>query len=238
MDQARGELGTRRTNTRFMYNGPGAHVITYPVAMDTLLNVLVVISDPNPWLRDDGKHTAQGSKNEVIESFRDWHPTVRTIVDLLPEELDKWAIFDMLDHPAASYVKSCTCVAGDAAHAAGPHLGSGAGFGIEDGLALATVLGAVKDEAGNLAVGQRQSIIREAFLAYNDTRYERTQWLVRNTRDAVDLFQWRLEGCGSDPEKFASEITWRFHKIWEYDVDGMVAELSENLRDRLGHHRA
>ncbi|KAK0621974.1 hypothetical protein B0T17DRAFT_494451 [Bombardia bombarda] len=227
MPPAVAALGPHRAGTRFMYNGPDAHLITYPVGGNSVLNILVVLSDTQPW-PDPHKHTAPGSKKEVVDAFAGWCPTVRRIVDLLPEEMDKWAIFDMAEHPASTYVKGRMCVAGDAAHATGPHLGAGGGMGVEDALVLAAVLEAV---ANDMAAGsgekeklRKSEMVEAALRAYNNVRYERTQAVVRATRDAVDLFQWQDGEVGSDAEKFGREITWRFKDIWEYDVEGMVKE--------------
>jgi salicylate hydroxylase len=216
-----------------MYNGPNAHVITYPVALGAVLNVLAVITDANPWGGEDGKHTAAGTKSEATDAFKSWHPTVRAIVDMLPDNMDKWAIFDMMDNPAPSYVRGRVCVAGDAAHAAGPHLGAGASFGIEDALVLSTVMEAVKGAAPSKPDISKAELLRVALQAYNDVRYERTQWLVEHTRAAVDLFQWRNPNCGSNPEQFANEITWRFHKIWHYDIDAMLQEALNKFASKV-----
>jgi salicylate hydroxylase len=236
MDQARKHLSEYRASTRFMYNGRDGHAITYPISMGKWLNVLLVIEDPDPWKTADGKHTTWGSKKEALEAFKDWHPTVRSIVELLPDELDKWGIFDMLDSPAPFYSRGSVCIAGDAAHATGPHLGAGAGFGMEDALVLSALLEAV--DKGNVAEDKagrsKVELCRDALKAYNDVRYERTQWLVANTRDACDLFHARYKGVDRDWEKFAKEITWRFHKIWEYDIDGMVKEALEDFQGKSG----
>src|SRR4051812_2529286 len=108
--------------------------------MGGALNVLAVVSDPTPWPAEDDRHTAPARKPEVVEAFGGWHPTVQAIVKLLPDELDKWAIFDMFDNPAPFSPRGARAVAGDAAHAAGPHLGAGTAMGIEDALVLSAVL--------------------------------------------------------------------------------------------------
>ncbi|KAI1862577.1 uncharacterized protein JN550_010102 [Neoarthrinium moseri] len=232
MDKARKTLSEYRASTRFMYNGPGAHAITYPVSPE-LLNVLLVISDSNPWSTTDGRHTARGRKKEALEAFKNWHSSVRAIIDLMPDDMDKWAIFDMLEHPAPFYSKGAVCIAGDAAHATGPHLGAGAGFGIEDALVLSELMEAV-DRAARMKGGKpRAQICRDALSVYNDVRYERTQWLVGRTREACDLFQWRDKDVGKDFEKFGKEITWRFHQIWEYDLDKMVEDAIQGLNSKV-----
>lgn len=224
MEQASAKLGPKKVSTRFMYNGPGGHIITYPVAGDTFLNVLAVVSDPNQWESPDGRHTGRATKHDATRSFGDWEPSVRDIVDLLPEKMDKWAIFDMLENPVPHYHDGGrVCLAGDAAHAVGPHLGAGAGFGIEDACLLADLLKAVQDEQANAAVPVVQSL-EAAFSAFSQVRHERTQWLVRETRNTVDLFEWEDPVASKDPDIFGREITWRFHKVWHYDIAKMLEE--------------
>jgi salicylate hydroxylase len=62
------------------------------------------MSDPSPvWLHNDTpeQDVPALTKVDVVEGFMTWHPTVRKIIDLLPEEeLSPWAIFDMAEHPA------------------------------------------------------------------------------------------------------------------------------------------
>lgn len=225
------------TSTRFMYNGPDGHIITYPVAMGTLLNVLAVISDPKEWDTVDRKHTTKTTKQEAVDFFKSWyHPTVKAIVDLLPDELEKWAIFDMLDHPAEKYhTDHCVCIAGDAAHASGPHLGAGAGFGIEDALVLATALDYVNREAASKSDLEKVDMCSAALSTYNDVRYERTQWLVGATREACDLFQFRSgdEYADDHYQVFEREISALFHNIWDVDIEAMVEDTVGGMRNRV-----
>ncbi len=197
--------------------------------------MLFVISDPNAWETRDGRHTDMGNKEEAIKAFEGWHSSMRAMVDLLPESLDKWAIFDMLDNPATSYSQGVICMAGDAAHAAGPHLGAGAGFGIEDSLVLVRVLAAAHEVtmAGHASGSYRIELLKHALQVYSAVRFERTQWLVKHTRDAVDLFQWKDPEHGSDPEWFAKEITWRFHNIWDHDTGAMIQDALDKFNAKV-----
>ncbi|KAK8089942.1 protein toxd [Apiospora hydei] len=246
MEKAYEHISKYRASTRFMYNGPNAHSITYPVG--EFLNVLLVVSDPEPWQAPDGKHTALGSKDAAVKAFGDWQPSARGIVNLLPNDLDKWAVFDMLEHPAPYYARGSVAIAGDAAHATGPHLGAGAGFGMEDALALAGLLEAVDqqlsptfvitkaDDGGINGGGKpatKSELVQKALAAYQDIRYERTQWLVKATREASEMFQWQFEPVGNDSVKFGEEITRRFHQIWNYDVHGMVKDAIEDFHGRM-----
>lgn len=276
-------------------------VVTYPIgAKADILNVLFVISEPSPPSSSSPSHpqstpmsksqqkrkpaVAKASKAEAIEAFKSWHPTIRSIVDLLPdaEAVDsdetkalRWDIYDMHDHPAPYYTRGGVCLAGDAAHASTPHLGSGAGFGIEDALTLATVLEAVDKEIIDAGEGARVTetvtdsddndnhgepevaikdesstntreqvckvkkpdLCRAALAAYNDVRYERTQWLPGASREACGLFQWEGEAGRrgrDDPAWFGEEITRRFYHIWNYDIDGMVRDVLAQFRGRVG----
>lgn len=244
MDQARASLPEHMISTRYMYNGPGAHVITYPIANNTILNTLVVVSDPEPWSppSPDGNgrrnpHVGSATAEEARAAFEGWHPDIKAILGLLPAgKMDKWAIFDQLENPVPRYYGSgdgggsVTCLAGDAAHAAGPHLGAGAGFGIEDAFLLAELLRSVRDDGDNdKPIGAR---LAAALEVYSDVRYDRTQWLVKHSRDAVDLFQWRDRDLSRSSEDFGREITWRFHEIWHYDVEKMVKEARQKLEAR------
>ncbi|KAK3899532.1 salicylate hydroxylase [Staphylotrichum tortipilum] len=229
MAAASAAIGAHASTTRFMYNGPGAHIITYPVADNSLLNILAVISDPSlTWPHPPGQHTAPGSKAEAAAAFAGWNPTVQGIVGLLPDAMDKWGIFDTADHPMPAYHRGRACVAGDAAHATGPHLGAGGGMGVEDALVLAWLMAEVqwKVECGR---GEKAALLERALDVYNTVRYERTQAVVRATREACDLFHWRDPEIRGDGAKFGREITERFHRIWEYDVVGMAEEALARL---------
>ncbi|KAI0487783.1 hypothetical protein F4859DRAFT_525819 [Xylaria cf. heliscus] len=221
MDKAREVLGEERTARRFMYNGPNAHAITYSVAGGALLNALFVVTDPSPWTLE--RHTAPGTKQEVIDFFGDWHPSIGGLASLLPEKLEKWAIFDMYDYPARYYNLGVVALAGDAAHASGPHLGSGAGFGVEDSLVLATVLKAADEEVrSGQSRKNKPETCRDALAAYNMVRFDRGQWLPGATREAGELFQWRDKDVGTNHKAFSSRVYSLYHKIWDNDIDDMV----------------
>lgn len=229
MAQAQARLGQEMVSTRFMYNGPNAHIITYPVAGNTFLNTLAVVSDAESWsAAPGGGHTGRATKEEATRAFAGWHQDVKAIVELLPEEMDKWAIFDMLENPIQQYHSAGNvCLAGDAAHAVGPHLGAGAGFGIEDACLLAELLKQVQDRLSLSQDGGARSkmkVLESAFGVFTEVRHERTQWLVKHTRETVDLFEWKEPEMAKDRETYGREITWRFHKIWHYDIQKMVEQ--------------
>ncbi|KAK3399607.1 FAD/NAD(P)-binding domain-containing protein [Sordaria brevicollis] len=220
-------VGQYRTSTRFMYNGPGAHIITYPVGNNSVLNILAVISDANEWA-DEKIHVLPGNKDDIRQAFKNFHPTVQKLAELFPEKNEaadgpiiKWGIFDTYDYPLSKYFAGRVAVAGDAAHATGPHLGAGGGLGIEDALLLAELLHKVTKLQASDGYESEVSVdksLERALCEYNEFRYKRTQQVVRMTRDAVDLFQWKDEKVAKDGKKYGKLVTQMFHYVW-HDVD-------------------
>lgn len=129
MDRAVEVLGAWKANNFHHHVGPGAHLTHYPVANHTLLNVVVFLSDPNPW-PDNSRMEEEGSREDVLVGLKGWHPTVLGLVRFLPDKLSKWALFDLGEFPAPSYCAGRLCIAGDAAHASSPHHGASACLGV------------------------------------------------------------------------------------------------------------
>ncbi|KAJ9148228.1 Monooxygenase FAD-binding protein [Pleurostoma richardsiae] len=232
MDQARAALGERKTRTRIMYLGPDGHSLTFPVAEGKMLNVVTFVTDPGPWSGglDEGKIVMPADRSEAIAAYEAFGPDVRTIISLLPQQLDKWAIFDTYDHPPPSYAKGRLCLVGDAAHAAAPHHGAGAGCGIEDALALAELLAKVAGEGVPAERSPRRVV--DALAVYNDVRYERSQWLVQTSRQVGHMYEWQDPVVGRDAGRFGEEFAKRCHRIWDYDTEKMVAEAMELFEKR------
>lgn len=231
MDNAKAALGIDKTSTRHMHLGLDAHVLTFPVAGGALLNVVAFVTDHEEWPYKD-KLTAPANRTEAVEAFASFNPAVRAIMDLLPDKLDKWAVFDTHDHPAPTYVSGRVCISGDAAHASAPHHGAGAGFCIEDALVLAALINSAKMMVQESSKGKAE-LLRAAFDTYNTIRLERTQWLVKSSRFVGELYEWQDPKIGRETEKCGYEIEWRSYKIWNYDVDAMMRETAEEYKQRL-----
>lgn len=236
MDRVLPVLGSFKALNQHMHTGPGAHVLHFPVAGQTLLNVVAFVTQKEDWPLDDKNvirnMTAEGSKAELDSVFGGWGPTVRNIINLLPEKLDKWAIFDMHDNPLPSYVQGRVALAGDAAHASSPHHGAGAGIGVEDALALSRLFEMVnasldKSPPGNLKYKQTQicALLEAAFKVYDEIRPPRSQWLVKSSREACDIYEWTYPHTKDDWTKCMAEIERRSHKLWYFDIEDMLNKL-------------
>jgi salicylate hydroxylase len=232
MDRARQALGDAKTCTRFMHLGRDAHALTFPVGQGTLMNVVAFVTDPQPW-PDEDRLTTTGTKAEVAMAFEKFGPTLRTIIDLLPDTVNKWAVFDTFDHPATTYARGRICIAGDAAHAAAPHHGAGAGFGIEDSAVLSAVLQMAAQKVEECSGRNKADIIRIAFETYTAIRFERAQWLVKSSRVVGNLYEWQDPRVKDDADKCHAEAYWRSHHIWDYNIDAMMDNTIEELKQRL-----
>ncbi|KAI3338231.1 putative monooxygenase [Ustulina deusta] len=225
-DEVRQLLGDDKASGRFIHMGAGAHVLSCPVAGGKMVNVAAFVTDANPWAGEDGKLTAAGTKAEAVEAFSAFGPSVRGLISLLPEKLDKWAIFDMHDHPLPTFVCGRLCLAGDAAHAAAPHHGAGAGYGVEDCLVLAALLARVGHRPVPMSL---ETIVPGVLAIYNEIRYDRCQALVQSSRTVAEMYEWQHVDTRRDTQRFNDDFHARCHRIWDYDVDDMVRRSLEAL---------
>lgn len=166
----------------------------------------------------------------MIPPLSQWSPSIRQLVDKLPEKVFKWGIFDMADYPAETYARGHVALVGDAAHASSPFHGAGACMGVEDALVLVSVLEQALLHKGGLSKAQT---VAAALQAYSAVRLERSQWLVSSSRDMGEIYQWRYLATGSDAGRIKAEIESRSRKIWDYDVDQMVAEAKQECERSL-----
>ncbi|KAL4955092.1 hypothetical protein BDW69DRAFT_182919 [Aspergillus filifer] len=232
MPLAKSALGHYLATNQHMYGGPGAHVLHFPVAQQKLVNVVAFVDDPEDWPFSKSM-TQPASVEELQSKFANWGPTVRKVIELLShgEGLDKWAVFDHYDYPAPWYSPPLgqegygrICLAGDAAHASSPHHGAGAGIGVEDALALCTVLSKAWLDIDAGSRGKREAL-GAALSAYSNVRHERSQWLVRSSREVCSTYEWVNPEIKGDLDAGYEDVKRRSHKIWYFDIDGMIGEL-------------
>lgn len=227
MEAAIQAVGEEFATSRIMYLGKDGHVLTFPVAHGKIMNVVAFHYDPEEWSSE--QLVVPTTQKEAKRDFINWGYNVKAIIDLFKDNLDKWGIFDLGDNPMSQYNKGRICVAGDAAHATGPHHGAGAGFCIEDSAVLAELLVTawtiLRRETETKSTA---NILELALSVYDNARRERTQWLVDSSRICGDLYDWRST-CGKDPSKIKEDLLWRSHKIWDVDLEAMTKKAQREL---------
>ncbi|KAF2676696.1 FAD/NAD(P)-binding domain-containing protein [Lentithecium fluviatile CBS 122367] len=204
-------LGEYKTMRHHMHVGPNAHLIHYPVNKH-MVGATVVVTDPNDWSVDQ-PNLLRVTRKEVEQFFANWCKPVRDLVNLFPQELEQWALFDMYEYPVPQYNFGRICLAGDAAHASSPHHGAGASMGVEDILCLITLLRDIVDKIKRQEVSKSHAL-KEAFAIYNDS-----EWADPTKRE-------KAESC-------FEELKDRSFKIWHFDPKAMVEETLQQATEKI-----
>lgn len=193
----------------------------------TFLNIAAFVYEasdfPNPETM-----TAPATRGDIEQVLSRWGPHMRDLAKLFPERVVKWGIFDTDDHPAPTYARGRVCIVGDAAHASTPFQGVGACMGVEDALVVCEVLDVARDRIGRDEPGQidgrKTSPIEKALQVYSRERMSRSQWVVRSSREMGQMYQWRYGPTGRDVERSRTKLERASRRIWDYDVEDMVAQ--------------
>jgi len=144
------------TSDMTVWTGPGASVVHYYIRGGALVNWIAAF-ESDSWAEESW--TAQGTREEAVNRFADWHPTVVSLLSKSNQYL-KWGLFDR--DPLPQWSRGRITLMGDACHPMLPYLAQGACMALEDGYAVAHAL----DRGGDDVAG--------ALLAYEEARRART----------------------------------------------------------------
>ncbi|KAI4269344.1 MAG: hypothetical protein LQ337_007334 [Flavoplaca oasis] len=153
--------------------GPGSMAVGY-LLKDVFNFVLVCSSECEPEVYLGPREV---EKEELRAVFQDWDPRIRSLVENGHGYL-KWLLLENGDTALSSWIHAAEgdklklALIGDAAHAIGPYIGSGAALGFES----ATVLGALLEQA------RQQSDIAPMLSVYESLRRPRTDLVKRVTQ--------------------------------------------------------
>jgi salicylate hydroxylase len=145
--------------------GPHGHVLHYPVRRGEIMNFISFVE------RDDWQvesWVTQGTRDELANDFRGWHPDVHEIISRI-ETPYKWAL--MVRGPMPRWSQGRVTLLGDACHPTLPFLGQGGVMAIEDGYVVAACLDKYFDDP------------ETAFARYEEIRRERTATVVRKAHE-------------------------------------------------------
>ena len=150
-----------------LWLGPDAHLVQYPVAGGSAVNLVAVVAEP--WERPGWN--VPGEAVEIRERFADWCEPVRRLI-AAPTAWQKYALAPL--DPTGPWVDGRTALLGDAAHAMVPFLAQGAAMAIEDAAVLAAKLKGAGDvpaalRAYEAARKPRVARVCEAALQTGDT---------------------------------------------------------------------
>ncbi|GGV87991.1 salicylate hydroxylase [Streptomyces gelaticus] len=134
----------------YMYAGPTARVLLYPVAGGRQFTYVVVTpaaeGAAESW-------TSAGDRTDLDAVLTGWDPAVRALADAAGE-VRRWALYDRA--PLERWSTSRTTLLGDAAHPMLPYHGQGANQAVEDAVALAVCLEEAPPGADGIAAALRR----------------------------------------------------------------------------------
>ncbi|MFL6796183.1 MAG: FAD-dependent monooxygenase [Xanthobacteraceae bacterium] len=185
--------------------GPHGNVLNYPVRRGEIMN-FVSMSERDDWQVESW--STAGTKEELRNDFRGWHPDVQLMIDQI-ETPYKWAM--MIREPMPAWSKGRVTLLGDACHPTLPFLGQGGVMSIEDSYVIAACLDKYFAEPD------------AAFARYEDIRKERTAMVVRKaSENKTSAFAPGL----ADKDRIADEVAREWQQVrlrermeWLYNYD-------------------
>ncbi|KAI0699375.1 FAD/NAD(P)-binding domain-containing protein [Cerioporus squamosus] len=217
---------TQLTDRPACFLGPDKHIIVVPIKNGELINVAafsarydIPIGSQNlpagtPWVDEI-------SREDLKKEFDGWGSDITTLLRLMPEKTMRWSVH-VVHPPLESYAKGRVALLGDAAHAMLPHLGAGAGQGIEDAFLLTRLLSHPDTSMANM-----QAVLQ----AYSDVRQPRSQTVWDASRRAGSVFDHHGTG-GATVQGLTEDLQDLWKPVWSYDLDTefeyAIAQLRNN----------
>ncbi|VDB99848.1 unnamed protein product [Peniophora sp. CBMAI 1063] len=207
------ELKAAGAKTDFLQSlcwfGEDKHLITFPIRDNKILNIVAFTTDfsrpmeyegnPQEWVKDV-------PQAEMLKDFEGWGPEVQAMLNGIKNP-SKWSIHAL--YPTIDkYVAGKVALIGDAAHATLPHLGGGAGCGIEDAYVLARLLANPQTNAANV----------EAVLeAYQTVRVPRGSYTANQSKFAGDAYEGHGPSGPTDEGRM-KDFSKLWEEIWRHDL--------------------
>jgi len=139
-----------------MWAGPAKHFLVFPVRHGEMVNYVGFVPADRAMKES---WSAPGDPDTLRGEFEGWDARIGSVLAQV-DTCFRWALYDR--EPLPTWSKGRLTLLGDAAHPMLPHLGQGANQSIEDGMALATILSQIDNDA-----------VPAALLAYERLRRER-----------------------------------------------------------------
>ena len=139
-----------------MWAGPAKHFLVFPVRHGEMVNYVGFVPADRAMKES---WSAPGDPDTLRSEFEGWDARIGSVLAQV-DTCFRWALYDR--EPLPTWSKGRLTLLGDAAHPMLPHLGQGANQSIEDGMALATILSQIDNDA-----------VPAALLAYERLRRER-----------------------------------------------------------------
>ena len=144
------------------------HVVSYPVRVGSLWNLVVLAEMPDS---EASGWSLKAQHQDVVRLFKRTEPQLSALLDAGGAQANgwkRWNLFDRESVGAAQMAQGRVALVGDAAHPMLPYLAQGAAMALEDAWALAKCLSATQDALGalqnyaNLRADRAAKVVRTA----------------------------------------------------------------------------
>ena len=183
-----------------MWLGPGRHFLTFPLRAGKLINYVGFVPTDEQMKES---WSAPGDPDKLRQEFADWDPRIQQVLGEVRETF-RWALYDR--EPLPGWTKGRLSLLGDAAHPMLPHLGQGANQSIEDGMALAIILGRAD-----------RATAPQALLAYERLRRERVAEVQRGARASGLRYDSAYSDLGVRDAEITAHADFR-KQLYSYDL--------------------
>ncbi|OSD06217.1 FAD/NAD-P-binding domain-containing protein [Trametes coccinea BRFM310] len=205
--------------------GPSKHLIVFPIKNDEIVNVVAFSARYDTpigavKLPDGAAWVQEVTREEVQQEYKGWGPDVSILIDHMPERPSKWSIH-VVHPPLESYVKGRVALLGDAAHGMLPHLGAGAGQGIEDAYLLARLLSHPDTSIDNM---------EEVLRAYTKVRQPRAQMVWDRSYRIGRIYDGNGPH-GVDWDYIGEGLDGMFHSVWRHGLNDDFEAAVRALRE-------
>ncbi|KAI0697527.1 FAD/NAD-P-binding domain-containing protein [Cytidiella melzeri] len=194
------------------FMGQDKHLIIFPIKGGTVVNIVAFVIDRTVEIGDVTLPSGQPlvvpvTKEEMLKEYEGWGSDVIGILSCV-EDPNKWYI-NVVYPPLQSYVKGKVALLGDAAHGMVPHLGAGAGQGIEDAYLLSQLLSHPQTTIDNL-----ESVLE----VYDTVRRPRAQSVWEGSVRAAEIYEGHgKHGSTNEGRRQDLEGIWSF--VWHHEPD-------------------
>jgi salicylate hydroxylase len=79
IDCAISASGEYKARNRYMHLGPGSYVITVPVGLGAMVNLVAFLQGPDKWC-DTTRLTAPAERGQIVQAYKDFGNPVRNII--------------------------------------------------------------------------------------------------------------------------------------------------------------
>ncbi|KAL1792311.1 hypothetical protein ACET3X_008818 [Alternaria dauci] len=139
----------------------------YNMQKEKTYNLLMVIPDDHSMVG----YKAPASASDVRKAFAGWNTTTTKLLNLIPEDLERWRLIDLRPVSGWIHPSNRMLVIGDAVHATLPYLAQGAAMAIEDAACLGSLLSKI----------QSRDKIPEALALFQEIRQTRAHTVQRGS---------------------------------------------------------